>query len=129
MRAIIFLAVLLIVCAGCFRVATVLSPDAVGMAVGMLFGVLAGIPTALLMRGSNRCMDEDEYRSFTSRYPDDVLAAHGIQREPPIRVIHEHRHTHVISSTLPPLAPLPPYQPKRAIVEREELNESWMVQP
>ena len=118
MRAIIFLAVLLIVCVGCFRVATVLSPDAVGMAVGMLFGVLAGIPTALLMKAGNGRRDDDEY--------DNDYMPH---RHPPI-IIHEHRHTHVIASRgLPPLPPLPPYQPNRAIVEREELNESWMVQP
>ena len=113
MRALIFLSVLLIVCVGCFRVATVLSPDAVGMAIGLLFGVLGGIPTALLMRGGDR---------DRGRYDDDYEP-----QRPPI-VIHEHRHTHVISSALPPLPPLPPYQPGRAIVEREELNESWMVQ-
>lgn len=63
MRAIIFLLVLLIVCALCWFVAGILSPDAVGMAVGMLFGVLAGIPTALLMMAGNRqrTHNDDDY--------------------------------------------------------------------
>lgn len=40
-----------------------LSADALGMAVGLLFGVLAGIPTALLVLASNRrrrTPDDDE---------------------------------------------------------------------
>jgi hypothetical protein len=39
-----------------------LSADALGMAVGLLFGVLAGIPTALLVLASNRRRrpDDDE---------------------------------------------------------------------
>ena len=42
-----------------------LSPDALGMAVGMLFGIMAGIPTALLMLASQR--REDGHSSHHSQ--------------------------------------------------------------
>ena len=34
---------------GSYHVVNILSPDAVAMAIGVLFGILAGIPTMLLM--------------------------------------------------------------------------------
>ena len=125
MRAIIFLSVLLIVCAGAFRVATVLSPDAVSMAVGMLFGVLAGIPTALLMMaGGNRhrADDEDEYRGAAHPYPYQapVVIVYPPTPEPARTLPGAKRQA------LPPLPPLPSkYRADMAIVEREEINEEW----
>ena len=44
-----------------FIVGQRLSADAVGMAVGVLFGVLAGIPAALLMLATGRRRQEAEY--------------------------------------------------------------------
>ena len=59
-----FWGVLLLVMAGVFAfvVGSRLSADAVGMAIGVLFGVLAGIPTALLVlaSGRRRRAEEDE---------------------------------------------------------------------
>lgn len=54
-----FLALLVLVCAGVatWQVGEKLSPDAIGMGVGVLFGVMAGIPTALLLLASNRRRD------------------------------------------------------------------------
>jgi hypothetical protein len=52
----------------CWRLGTSLSSDALGMAVGVIFGVLAGIPSALLVMASQRHKprrsydDEDEER-------------------------------------------------------------------
>ena len=43
-----------------WQVAAALSPDAVAMAVGMLFGVLATIPVALLVMASNRHNRNDD---------------------------------------------------------------------
>lgn len=46
-----------------------LSADALGMAVGLLFGVLAGIPTALLVIASNhRRQDENDEEELTDHY-------------------------------------------------------------
>ena len=58
---------LLIMCAfvgiAGFRIGGELSPDAMGMAIGMLFGVMAGIPTALLVLASER-REPSERRPF-----------------------------------------------------------------
>ena len=63
-----------------WQVAIVLSPDAIAMAVGMLFGVLACIPVALLLMASQRrrASDDDEETSPTpvwEAYADDDDAA------------------------------------------------------
>ena len=135
MRALIFLSVLLIVCAGCWRVATALSPDAVGMAVGMLFGVLAGIPTALLMKaGGNRHRDDEEedYRGAAYPYQAPVVIIYPQHHDalptagagyPPLpdgqRTLAPARR-----GALPPLPPLPSgYRPDPVIVDYE--REEW----
>ncbi len=41
-------------------VASRISPDAISMAVGMLFGVLAGVPTTMLAMAGSRRRDYDE---------------------------------------------------------------------
>ena len=104
-----------ILCFSAWHVASRISPDAVSMAVGMLFGGLAGLPTGLLMRGGDR-RREDEYDCYKP------------QPQPPVVIVYPPAQQHKLSA-LPPLPPLPPYQPKRAIVEREELDEAWMMQP
>lgn len=45
-----------------WRIGEALSPDALSMAVGVLFGVMAGVPTALLVMAGNRRRDNDERR-------------------------------------------------------------------
>ena len=55
---------------------THLSSDALGMAIGFVFGVLAGIPAALLVLATSRRParddddDEDDYREQARRYPE-----------------------------------------------------------
>ena len=53
-----------------WRLGTSLSSDALGMAVGVVFGVLAGVPTALLVLASSRRQaqrddDDDAPRTVT----------------------------------------------------------------
>ena len=47
-----------------YRVAGALSSDAVGMAMGVFFGILAGIPAALLVIASNRRRQDDMSQEF-----------------------------------------------------------------
>ena len=55
MKRVVLIALLVFVAVAGWRVGGGLSSDAVSMAVGVFFGVLAGIPTALLvMAGSRR---------------------------------------------------------------------------
>jgi hypothetical protein len=48
------MAILVFVAAAGWRIGAALSPDALSMAVGILFGVLAGVPTALLIIAATR---------------------------------------------------------------------------
>src|SRR4051812_12305501 len=48
------LALLIFVGAAGWRIGGSLSPDALSMAVGVLFGVMASVPTALLVMAGNR---------------------------------------------------------------------------
>lgn len=55
---------------GAWRIGTQLSADAIGMALGVLFGVLAGLPVALLVLASNRRRDRhEEDFGFEEGYP------------------------------------------------------------
>lgn len=54
MKRYLGLALLVFVGVAGWRIGNTLSPDALSMAVGVLFGVLAGIPAALLVLASGR---------------------------------------------------------------------------
>ena len=71
-----------------WRIGSQLSADAIGMAVGLLFGVLAGIPAALLVLASNRRREMDRrspgyvsgtdmWRGHAGQSPVIILAAPG----------------------------------------------------
>ncbi len=53
------LALLVFVGSAGWRIGEALSPDALSMAVGVLFGVLAGVPTALLVMAGSRRRNDD----------------------------------------------------------------------
>lgn len=62
MKQSIVVLVLVLVGVFAYAVAERISSDALGMAVGMLFGVLAGIPSALLVLASSRRPADDDRR-------------------------------------------------------------------
>jgi hypothetical protein len=66
-----------------------LSADALGMAVGLVFGVLAGVPTALLVLAANRRRsvdDDDEEEEPTPRY-GMTHGAPAFPYQPPVIVV------------------------------------------
>lgn len=67
MRHYIGLAALIFVGIAAWRIAGQLSADALGMAVGVLFGVLAGVPTALMVMASSRRRQAEEEEATTRR--------------------------------------------------------------
>jgi len=87
-----------------------LSSDALGMAAGVVFGVLAGIPSALLVLASSRRRerddDDDDYRAEAARYlersqyyqpPVIVLAAPREQQPQTVNnnTYNDNRQVHV----------------------------------
>lgn len=60
MRQTIGLAALVFVGIAAWRIGGQLSSDALGMAVGLLFGIMAGVPTALLVMSANRRREQEE---------------------------------------------------------------------
>lgn len=88
MKKVIILTALIFVGVAGWRIGNRLSPDALGMAIGVLFGVLAGVPMALLaMAAGRRRNDETEmgramprgglpapYGGYPSQAPIIVLA-------------------------------------------------------
>ncbi len=88
MKKVIVLTALIFIGVAGWRIGNRLSPDALGMAIGVLFGVLAGVPMALLaMAAGRRRNDEAElgraaprgglpapYGGYPSQAPIIVLA-------------------------------------------------------
>jgi hypothetical protein len=126
-----------------------LSADALGMAVGLLFGVLAGVPTALLVMASGRRQQGEEDLD-----EDDEPAGYGHQRgaaqhfpyQPPVIVLaapqaapspmwaQQQPQAHTVDSVgypvrqaLPgPGAPgAPASRVFRVVGEREEMLDDW----
>jgi hypothetical protein len=67
-----------------------LSADAIGMGVGLLFGVLAGVPTALLvMAAGRRRAERDEEERFAQRrqVPQHAYGYPPYPQQPPIIVL------------------------------------------
>lgn len=56
-----------------WRISTLLSPDAVAMALGLFFGVLAGVPAMALVAMARRRDEEDDYIDVQPTvYADEV---------------------------------------------------------
>lgn len=76
MKQYLALAGLVFVGVAAWRIAGTLSADALGMAVGVLFGVIAGLPAALLVMASGRRRDL-EHETGIERRRGAHPGAHG----------------------------------------------------
>lgn len=74
-----------------WRIGETLSSDAISMGLGILFGMLAGVPAALLVMAASRrrdYLDEDERRS--RRAPEGAFGGYGQgygAQQPPVIVV------------------------------------------
>lgn len=86
MRKYVLMMVLVFVGALTWWVGSKLSSDAIGMAVGMAFGAMAGIPSALLVLYANRRgrMDDRDGRQLAQpcQPPIVVIQTPQLQRQP-----------------------------------------------
>ncbi len=97
MRQFIGLGVLIFISVAAWRIAGQLSADAIGMAVGVLFGVMAGLPTALLVMASNRRREQEREareeaaarrRQNQQQHPQGYYGGHGPgYAQPPVIVL------------------------------------------
>lgn len=114
MRRFVMLAVLVVLGVFAWRLGESLSSDALGMAVGMVFGILAGIPAALLVlaTSSRRRQEEDEERyeryDRYSQRPDRQLPAYPYQ--PPVIVVAGGQS----QQPAPPMGGAPYYVPSQS---------------
>ena len=99
MRQFMGLAALMFVSVVAWRIAGQLSSDALGMAVGVLFGVFAGVPAALMVMASGRRRerqdDDDEETTPRRRQPQQMQPppgyyggyGPGYAQQPPVIVL------------------------------------------
>ena len=93
MKKVLLLIVLVFVGTAGWRIGNSLSSDAISMAVGIFFGVLAGIPTALLVLASDRHKAERNSRTtaFAQQGPAQPHAAYpgyGASHQPPVIIVN-----------------------------------------
>lgn len=89
MKKVMIIAVPIVAVATLFawRITELLSPDAIGMAIGLMFGVLAGVPTAALVLLARRRDDEDgesvdHYPRTVAQYPQPEYTPTVFQDSP-----------------------------------------------
>ncbi len=87
MKKLIILALLVFVGVFGYRIADSLSADAVAMAIGVLFGILAGIPTALLVVASNRRRQDQEGQEFSRSRMNSNALPHYPNQQPPVIIL------------------------------------------
>jgi hypothetical protein len=88
MKRFMGLAILVFIGAAGWRVGNTLSPDALSMAVGVLFGVLAGVPTALLVMAGNRRRAGDDAPDYARSRNGMPYGAGGFfGPQPPVIVV------------------------------------------
>jgi hypothetical protein len=130
MKRWIGVAILVFVGAAGWRAGALLSPDALSMAIGVLFGVLAGIPTSLLMMAGMRRRYGENAAEAAQREGRAMAVPYApYAQQPPIIVVagpqgmgHSPQFAQSGGNWLPPE---PPNRRFTVVGEREELGEEW----
>ena len=92
MKRLIVLAGLVFIGVMAWRIGERLSADAIGMALGVLFGIVAGLPVALLVLAANRRRGERETSERTEGRQRQLPQgyAYPMQQPPPVIVLAGH---------------------------------------
>jgi len=141
MKSLLALVVLLLVGAAGWRIGGQLSADALGMALGVLFGVMASIPTALIVLAARRRADEGPGgRAQHGRRRHSMLPMQNgyPQYQPPVIVVtgnpggQQQANEYGMGgydmprAALPgPMEGQPPYRQFRVVGETDEWVEDW----
>lgn len=133
MRRLIFVGFLVVSGWALWWLASRLSSDAVGMLLGVFFGMLAGVPAALLVMAASRAQTPER----SPRRSDDSspYAAYGQMPQMPIIVVSGQGGAHSATPLLPgpastELQAYPALQPSglrqfRVVGEKEEFVDEW----
>ncbi|MEZ4861362.1 MAG: hypothetical protein R3C14_08650 [Caldilineaceae bacterium] len=115
-----------------WRIGERLSADAIGMALGVLFGILAGVPVALLVLASSRRREErDDYRPQGRQQP---MPGYGYpMQQPPVIVLAApgapqsggYGYPQPGRPMLPPPNEMPQERHFKVVGEQEEWIEEW----
>ena len=86
MKKLVILLLIIFVGAAGWSIGSRLSSDALGMSVGILLGVLAGLPVALLVLAAGRRGYRDDEPDYPMAYARGQGGAHG-QPQPPVIIL------------------------------------------
>jgi hypothetical protein len=135
MKNFLGLALLVGIGAAGWRIGGLLSSDAVSMAVGVLFGVLAGVPTALLLIAGNRRQDEstnvadlrahNRHAPAYASPPPVIIMATPHMAEPAISQRPHAPQTYNQGTTWGGGAPAPVQREFKVVGEQEEWLNEW----
>ena len=140
-RLIVIMGLVFVAVAG-WRIADRLSSDALGMAIGVLFGIVAGIPTALLLLASGRRRTEEEDERLRparqGQLPQNGYGYGAYPQQPPVIVLagHPAPAPHPVQQGYPGYDPQPRYAlpgPRelpeerkfKVVGEKEEMIDEW----
>lgn len=140
MKRFLGLIVLVFIGTAGWRVGNSLSSDAISMAVGVLFGVLAGIPAALLLLAAERRRPARPTREYGHDYSRTQSLPHGDGRylppQPPVIVVTgapgatAHPYVGLPGFSQPAHHPMPwevqrPARQYKVVGEQEEWVQEW----
>jgi len=120
-----------------WRIADSLSSDAISMGMGILLGMLAGLPASLLLLYATRRRDGDEIQPHSVRHATDpqvsypstppviVLAGMGTLQQPGTNVSHLLAQQSPVSTEASAWSQPRPTREYRIIGERDEALEEW----
>lgn len=91
MRKFLGIALLIFVAVAGWRIGELLSTDALGMALGVIFGMMAGIPAALIALSASRIQHPQPRQDEQSRY-GMLPASQGMPPYPPVIVVAGGQH-------------------------------------
>lgn len=138
MKTFLGLALLVFVIVAGWRIGSTLNSDALGMAVGMFFGMLAGIPTALLLLLSGRRREKQHNNSQATQHGQPLEHSQMPYPQPPVIIVAGGQPTTAqptmgaqqpfTANHLPPEQP-PPHSDQqrkfRVVGESEEWLDEW----
>lgn len=108
MRTVIVLAVIVLLGLVAWQIGSILSPDAISMAVGLIFGVLAGVPAALLVFAATG-RQRDDGAAYEAGYHAGVRDTTDLARGAALQLPEHRPAVIVVNPSAPQYTPARPF--------------------